>query len=342
MTPKRILYLGAQSGTCLDRARAYQRLGHAVTHLDPRKLLPSTPWTERITWRLGGHWFAPLLQRQLSVQLQGQQFDLCHVDCGEWVTPATIALLKRHAQKVINYCIDDPTGPRDGRRFAAYRQALPDYDLVVVMRDLNVVEARNLGAKNIFRVFMSADEQSHAPRPLTEVDLKRWRADVLFLGTWMPERGPFMLELVRAGVPLTIQGAHWNKAPEWSELSAYWRGGPIGGDDYAKAIQCARINLGLLSKGNRDMHTTRSMEISALGALLCAERTAEHQALYCEGIEAIFWENAQECAAICIELLKQEAKLMSLAQGGHQRYLASAHSNQKMLSNVLQQLEAVS
>lgn len=341
MTTKRILYLGAQNGTCLDRAHAYQRLGHVVTHIDPRKLLPSTAWTDRVTWHLGGQWLAPWLQRQLSSQLAGQQFDLCHVDCGEWVTPSTVAMLKRHATQVINYCIDDPTGPRDGRRFSAYRQALPHYDLVVVMRDANVTEALQLGAKRVYRVFMSADELSHAPRTLSAADLKNWSADVLFLGTWMPERGPFMLELVRAGVPLTIQGAHWSKAPEWPELEAYWRGGPIGGHDYAKAIQCARINLGLLSKGNRDMHTTRSMEIPALGGLLCAERTPEHLALYQEGVEAVFWDNAQECAKVCLDLLKQEAKQVTLAEAGHQRYLASPHTNQKMLNRVLEQLEAM-
>ena len=340
MTSKRILYLGAQSGTCLDRARAYQRLGHVVIHLDPRKLLPSTSWTERVTWRLGGHWFAPLLRRQLSRHLRGQHFDLCHVDCGEWVTPATVTLLKRYAQKVINYCIDDPTGPRDGRRFLAYRQALPHYDLAVVMRDLNVVEAHRLGAKNVYRVFMSADEQSHAPRVLSDADQKQWRADVLFLGTWMPERGPFMLELVRAGVPLTIQGAHWNKAPEWSELSPYWRGGPIGGDDYAKAIQCARINLGLLSKGNRDMHTTRSMEIPALGGVLCAERTPEHQSLYVEGQEAVFWRDAQECADVCLSLLMDEGRRKHLMERGHQRYVHSGYANESVLKKILTAVDA--
>jgi spore maturation protein CgeB len=270
----------------------------------------------------------------------GQQFDLCHVDCGEWVTSAVVAMLKRHAGQVINYCIDDPTGPRDGRRFSAYRQALRHYDLVVVMRDANVKEAQQLGAKHVYRVFMSADELSHAPRALSAADLKQWSADVLFLGTWMPERGPFMLALVRAGVPLTIQGAHWNKAPEWPELSAYWRGGPIGGDDYAKAIQCARINLGLLSKGNRDMHTTRSMEIPALGGLLCAERTPEHLALYQEGVEAVFWEDADECAAVCRALLKDEMRCQQLMERGHQRYLVGGYANEAVLQKIMNEVDA--
>lgn len=164
MAALRILYLGTRSGTCLDRARAYERLGHQVLHIDPRALLPQTAWVDRVTWRLGGQYWAPLLRAALKRTLAGRKFDLCHVDCGEWITPTAVELLKEHAKKVINYCIDDPTGPRDGARFRAYRQALPAYDLVVVMRPQNVDEAKALGARKVMRVFMSADEVSHAPR----------------------------------------------------------------------------------------------------------------------------------------------------------------------------------
>src|ERR1039458_4341078 len=142
---------------------------------------------------------------------------------------------------------------------------------------------------------MCADEIMHAPRPITPEDQRHWGAEVLFAGTWFPERGPFLLQLVKQGIALTVRGSNWNKAPEWPELQPYLKGGPLLGDDYAKAIQCARVNLGLLSWGNRDLHTTRSVEIPALGALLCAERTAEHTDMYEEGKEALFWKDAQEC-----------------------------------------------
>ncbi|MDE2401331.1 MAG: glycosyltransferase [Burkholderiales bacterium] len=335
MNRLRILYLGTLSGTCLDRAHAYRRLGHEVRHLDMRQWLPRTPWVDRITWRVGGHVFSPWLVRRMQAELRGELFDICHVDNGEWVTPAVMAVLKAHCQKVINYNIDDPTGPRDRRRFSAYRMAAPHYDLLAVVRQENVAECRALGARRVIRVWRSADELAHAPRPITPAIAAQWQSDVLFLGTWMPERGPFLLELIQRGVPVSIRGANWHKAPEWPQLQPHWKGGAIGGQDYAYAIQCASINLGLLSKGNRDLHTTRSLEIPALGGLFCAERTNEHSDLYQEGAEALFWRDAQECADQCLALLARPDRMAAIAAAGRHRFLANRHGNEDILHAVL-------
>ena len=330
-----ILYFGPISGTCLDRANALRRLGHNVEHIDLRQLIPKTRWVDRITWRLGGNLFSPWVARALRMQLSGRSFNICYIDGGEWVTPSVIALLLHHARKVVSYSIDDPLGPRDGGRFRAYRQSLPHYDLNVVVRQENVAEAKALGAKSVLRVYRSADEITHAPRMLSDQDHQAWDSDVLFLGTWFPERGPFLLDLVRLGVPLTIRGSNWQKAPEWQQLKNYWKGDALAGDDYAKAIQCAKVNLGLLSKENRDLHTTRSLEIPALGSLLCAERTSEHLTMYKEGEEALFWKNAEECAAMCRLALSDELKRQAIAIAGHKRLKKNGHYNEKIFTSIL-------
>ena len=331
----RILYIGRMSGTSLDRSNALRRLGHEVIHIDLRELLPRTVWVERVTWRFGGTWFAPLIKHGLAARLGPQVFDLCHVDCGEWVTASVIALLRKHAQLIVNYNIDDPFGPRDGARWQAYRLSASLYDLCVVMREQNVQEARARGVKNVMRVYMSADEISHAPRELSAADLEHWRTDVLFLGTWFPERGPFLLELIERGIRLSIRGANWHKAPEWDRLEPYWRGGALQGDDYARAIQCAKVNLGLLSKANRDLHTTRSLEIPSLGGLLCAQRTSEHLAMYREGQEALFWDNAEECAAQCRAVLENESRRREIAAAGQARMRRNGHYNEVVMQGIL-------
>lgn len=334
-----LLYLGLASGTSLDRANAYRRLGHSVTHIDLRQLLPTTVWIDRITWHLGDNWLSPLLKFQLAKKLVGLSFDYCHVDSGEWVDASVVRVLKQHCAQVINYNIDDPTGPRDTKRFNCYRKSLAEYDLVVVVRQENVQEVKNLGAKSVFRVFRSADETSHSPRLLTTQDHQKWDCEVLFLGTWMPERGPFLLSLVKSGVPLTIRGARWEKAPEWKDLHPFWKGGHIEGDDYAKAIQCAKVNIGLLSKGNRDLHTTRSLEIPALGGLLCAERTAEHLGMYKENSEALFWSSAAECAEKCISAINNPTQSSKIAKNGSNRIKTNQHYNECVLLSILEQVQ---
>ena len=332
----KILYLGPISGTCLDRAHAVRRLGHEVEHIDLRLMLPNTAWVDRVIWRLGGTLLAPLLMRRLRNELKGKKYDLCWVDGGELVTPRLISLLRQNAQKIISYSIDDPLGPRDGLRFRAFRQSLPFYNLNVVVRDENVDEAFMLGACNVLRVYRSADEISHAPRSLTESDHKEWDSEVLFLGTWFPERGQFLLDLILRGVPLTIRGSGWHKAPEWPQLKKYWKGGSISGDDYAKAIQCAKVNLGLLSKENRDLHTTRSLEIPALGGFICAERTSEHTSMYAEGQEALFWSGVEECAAMCDLALSDEVRRQAMAKAGQQRLMRNGHFNEITVDKIIE------
>lgn len=334
----RILYLGSAAGTSLDRAEAYRRLGHEVLHVDPRRLLPASHWVDRLTFRLGGGVWSGWMQRVLARRLAGERFDLCHVNSGEHVTPGVIRVLRRHCPLVVNYNNDDPLGTRDGRQFAAYRAAVPHYDLLVVVREPNVAEARSLGARRVLRLRLSADEVWSRPLEVSAAECAQWASEVSFVGTWMPERGPFLCELLRLGVPLTIRGSHWHKAPEWPLLQRACRGGEVLRRDYALAIQCAKINLGLLSKGNRDAHTRRSLEVPALGSLLCAERTGEHLAMYCEGDEAVFWSDAAECARLCQELLADEPRRAAIAAAGQRRLHANGDFNEPLLGAILQTL----
>lgn len=331
----KILYLGDTEGTSRDRARALERLGHEVRHLAPRRLLPPSRWIDRLIWRVGAAVLERWVRAGLARELGDARFDLAYVDNGECITPALVADLRRRCGRVVNYAIDDPFGPRDLRRFSAYRACVPHYDLLVVCRAPNVEEARRRGARHVMLVHRSADELSHAPQPMDAGERKRWAAEVLFLGTWMPERGPFMAELLRRGVPLSIRGGRWEQAPEWPQIRAAWRGGPLHGSDYAHAIQGARISLGLLSRGNRDLHTTRSLEIPALAGLLCAERTSEHLAMYREGLEAVFWRDAAECAERCKALLADEPRRAAIAAAGRRRLAANGHYNEPTLARIL-------
>jgi hypothetical protein len=282
------------------------------------------------------------VDRRLLREVAHQRPDAIVVNQGEFLGRRAIRGLSKIAP-VANYTNDDPFGGRDGRRFDRYLRALPEYDAVAVVREPNVTEAITAGATNVVRVFMSADEVAHGsigvPSSLTE----EYKSEVLFVGTWMPERGPFLLELVRRGVPLSIRGDRWDRAPEWSELKRFWRGPGIYTDEeYAAAIRGARVSLGLLSVGNRDEHTTRSVEIPLLGGVLCAQRTPEHQSMYLEGVEADFWSDADECAAKCLALLSDPDRRARMASAGRSRASQSPHLNERVMARVLAALDQAS
>jgi hypothetical protein len=288
----------------------------------------------RYTGSLG---LAPVVHRLLLKAIGSTAYDLIWVDHGALLERKLVADLKRIAPKILVYNIDDPFGKRDGPEWRLFQGSLPEYDLTVVVREPNVREALNCGARRVMRVFMAADEVAHAPRSLSEEDRDAWASKVLFVGTGFPERGPFISDLIRRGVPLSVYGDRWDKLKQWPIIKPSWRGAGLETPDtYAAAMQSAEICLGLLSAGNRDLQTTRSCEIPSLGALLCAERTREHLALYKEGEEAVFWDNADECSRCCEVLLNEPELRKSIAALGRLRYLKNGWSNMKVAANILQ------
>lgn len=306
-----ILYFGDShlSSTSAHRAHALERLGHIVNIQDPYKALVGTlgfPRLEPIHYRMGYRLLQKTMMRWVEKVLSAAgQLDAVWINSGELFGPSCLALLKRLSCPIILYNNDDPTGGRDGRRFDTLLKAIQCYDICAVMREINVAEYTALGAKRILKVHMSYDEIAQKPFDQVSDIPTEFRSEVAFIGTWMrnEKRDEFLLSLLKQGVPVSIWGNRWQKSRHWQALKSIYRGGSLSGRSYVAAIQGSKICLGLLSKGNRDLHTQRSLEVPFAGGLLCAEHTSEHAEMYEEGVEAVFWSDAAQCAKVCHELL---------------------------------------
>jgi len=330
-----ILFLGANGGNSLKRGNALRRLGHDVMLIDPYSLFPFRNIVGRLIYYGGSALMESYLKRKIAPIINKCSFDVIFVDNGAFVGRNVLSVLRKVSNILINYNNDDPFGTRDKKKWRLYLEAVPHYDLLAVVRPVNVAEAYALGARKVLQVFMAVDELD-GPRAITPQDRLRFSHEVLFIGTWMPERGPFLRGLMQAGVPLAIYGNRWHKAPEWPALQSAWRGPAIYGDDYLKAIQVAKISLGLLSKGNRDVHTERTFEIPYCGGLLCAERTTEHLQLYREDVEAVYWSDVNECIEKCHKLLSDEKKRADIAEKGRLRCLRNGVFYENNLTKILE------
>ncbi len=343
----KILYIGhsAPASTSRHRADALMRLGHEVIVADPYAALAT---------HLRGHLRGALHYRTGYRMLQGTACawvdgllrqhagwpELVWVNGGELVGSLAAHKLRQFAAPVILYNNDDPTGGRDGRRFDSLLAALPAYDLCVVVREPNIDEFRAHGARAIHRVWMSYDEVMH--RPFDNIDdiPAAFRSVVAFVGTWMRGEGrdEFLLTLINHGLDIAIWGDRWQKSPSWSKLRAHWRGPALAGRDYVAALQGAKLALGFLSHGNRDLHTRRSVEIPYAGGLLCAERTAEHVAMYREGEEAVFWNGPAECAEVCRKLVADKVLRERVRKQGMARVRAGSYGNEAVCREILMQI----
>ena len=339
-----ILFLGQHDGTSRHRAEAMQRLGHTVRVINPWEFFPDNMWVRKVlsklSYEVGSAWLESYVYSQLKQRLMDNRFDMLWNDQCELIGPAIAKNLNEIADILVTYSVDDPFGLRDKKRFSLYREALRYYDITAVVRQPNIEEAYAWGAPQVIRVFRSADEIAHRQLIFTTEEKEKWASDVAFVGTWMPERGPFIVHLLNLGVPLTLYGNRWQKAQEWSVLRKVWRGPGLDGKDYVKAIQASKICLGLLSKGNRDLHTQRSAEIPYIGSVLCAERTEEHMHMYLEDKEAIFWSTPEECAEKCFALLNDDSRRHAIAHAGRERCIRSGYLNEPVIQRILDTLLA--
>ncbi len=339
----KILLIAPERGTAMQRHAALRRLGHDVTAVDvfqvvedlklPRVLLAQV---YRWIFKTGAFGLGGAVSRYISSKVRGAAFDLALVDSGELLGAESIMALKKAARVVVNYNPDNPYVSRDGLRWRLFLQALPYYDLIATLRISSAEAAKRAGARRVLLIRFAADEVVHRPIALSEEDRARFSSPVVFVGTWMPERGPFLLRLVERGVPLRIYGDRWNLAPEYGRLRERVFLGGLEGEDYVKAIRGASIAIGLLSKGNQDLHTTRSLEIPAIGTLLCAERTSDHLEMYKDGEEAVFFDTADECADLCLALLARPDRIETIAAAGLKRVWRNGDFNEKVLTKMIE------
>lgn len=336
-----ILYIGSRSkgSNSLARAEALRRLGHGVEIVDPCSPLENLPFRGAISTRLGFRPFVPFLKKYLLRQSKSIRFDLVWVNEGAEVPSACVKAWSNAGKRVVYYSSDDPYGQRDRRKWDLLRASAKHAFLHAVVRDENIEEALEAGFPHVMRVVRSYDPVNHKAVEWNEADAKLWSSDVVFVGIWFPERGPFLRELVERGVPLAIWGNRWEKAPEWPILKDYWRGPGIRGGNYVKALQYAKIALGLVSEGNRDQHTTRSSEIPFIGTLFCGKRSRDHSSMFEENKEAVFWDDAAECAERCRELLAHPPQIERIASAGRERVLVDQRSNDEVCKDILVEVE---
>jgi spore maturation protein CgeB len=332
-----VAYVGAESGTSRQRAKALERLGCSVSVIDPWPWLGRNSLARHFHLKTGYCFVGPIIDRRLFDEVTGSRPDAIWVNQGELLGRRAVDALRSIGVPIVNYANDNPFGPEFYRRFTQYRRSLDLYDLVVVVFDACVPLARAAGARRVIRRHISADEVAH----LAYGENSRPKVyDVSFIGTWHPDgRGDRIVELIKQGVPLALWGDRWNRDRNWATIRQAWRGPGIYGEkEYASVLAESRICLGFVNHLAGNQHTDRSTEIPAIGSLLCAERTAEHEAMYDDGKEAVFWSTPEECAGLCADLLRDEPRRAAIAAAGRRRAIRNGYFNEQVLAGVLAEL----
>ena len=97
-----ILFLGADGGNALKRAKALGRLGHAVMRIDPYSLFPFKNFVGRLIYYGGASLIEIYLKKKIRQIIKKSRFDVIFVDNGELVGCNVLNVLKQLSPIIIN------------------------------------------------------------------------------------------------------------------------------------------------------------------------------------------------------------------------------------------------
>jgi len=260
---------------------------------------------------------------------------------GAFVLPDTLKYARDHqCQLVLFY--PDVSMTAHGNNIPA---SIPLYDLIITTKTFGITDMKEkYGVRNTIFLPHGFDPEIHRVLPVTEKDKQKFSCDVSFIGTWSPKKESWLTTLVERcpAVDLKIWGEQWNKAKS-AALKNRIQYSAVLGDLYAIAIQCSKINLGILSEqvsgaSSGDLITSRTFHIPGSSGFLLHERNEESVLYFEEGKEAAFFSGPVEMADNVAYYLGHEAARTAIRQAGYLRAIKD-HSLDERAKVVLAKMQ---
>jgi hypothetical protein len=326
--------------TSIQRVKAFESLGCRVGVLNTAAgglgTASHSPFRNRL-FRLGlpvpladpaGH------NQRLLALLREQPWDILWLEKSLTIGRNTLATIRDRWPhvKIVGFGPDDMNARHN--QSLQFLRALPLYDAFVTTKSFNVAELRNRGCPRVIFVGNGYDPDTSRPLSVSKDDVVRVGGEVGFIGTYERERAEFMYDLAAHGLEIRVWGGSW-EGMKSSHPNLRLERAPLYGDDFARACAAFKVNLAFLRKMNRDLQTTRSVEIPACGGFMLAERTREHLDLFEEGTEAEYFDTWDEALEKCKRYLREDAQRAAIAKRGYERCLRSGYDNASRMRDAL-------
>lgn len=259
------------------------------------------------------------------------------IDKGIAIRPKTLIHIKKANPDIllVHYSPDDMLNPSN--QSSSYIRCIPIYDFHITTKSYNISELKHLGAKKTIFTNNAFNPNLHKKIILTQEDKEKYGAVVAFIGAFEKDRFDKILFLAKNNVKVKVWGKEWK---QYINIHPNLEIIPENKYDieYSKILNATKINLCFLRKVNRDLQTTRSMEIPACGGFMLAERTKEHSLLFEEGVEADFFDNEVELLNKVRYYMNHLEKASIIAARGNMRCVNN-YTNEYTLSVVLSEIE---
>lgn len=335
----RVFYCGVLGprDTSTHRKDAIGRLGHDVCEFNFEPYYKrGGPLLRRIRQRTLWGRSVRKLNQDLLLFASHHRPEVAWLDKPLYVWPETIRQLRRMGVFTIHFTIDNPFGSREDPGWRHIVEAIPEYNLHLVQREINLSDYHSAGAQKVMLMRTAYEPTIHFP-PHSDWSDAEQTNDVVFIGAPYDERPRFLTDLWKIhGIKTKIWGApSWESVLPSEPRQAMWQGHELWNADYRQAIWHSRICLAFVTHSNHDDVAHKSFEIAASGGFLLAEDTPAHRHVFKDGEEAVFFKSVDDCAAMIRKYLSDSNARMRVAKAACSRALESGYSNDARIAPIL-------
>jgi spore maturation protein CgeB len=257
--------------------------------------------------------------------------DLILILKGEEITPATLIRLKQKV-KIVNWNPDNPLNALNSTPDLI--KAIPFYDHCYIWGKFLLPELKRLGAQRASYLPFAYDPELHQPRNLSNEERKQLASDLVFAGTYEPQRVEALNH--STDFDLAIWGNHWNRLPSDHPLRKFWRG-DAHGVALSRVYSSSRIALNFIREQNGSAHNMRTFEAPACGVMLLTTRTQEQVELFGEDDGAAFFFSHDELRDKARYYLAHEEQRQLVAQRGREK-ISRGHTYADRMKQILSDL----
>jgi len=310
---------------------AIRALKHELISYDDRHHVIPGRIRHRILW--AHNLDLSVINRRLLRLAREEHPHVVIVSGGERILKETVHSLQQSGAVTVLWTIDAPSGGWE------VSQSAPVYDHVFCQGSEAVELLAQLGLARARWLPVGCDPSSHYPVAVTDADLPLFGSDVVFVGSWYPERAALFERL--CAFDLAVWGPGWERLPRNSALRRHLRGAHTKPEEWRKIYSASRIVLATHyhdPAGRYPVYqaSPRVFEALACGAFVLCDRQRDVLALFRDGEHLVSFSDGDDLAAKVRYYLEHNAERQAIARKGREEVL-SRHTYVHRIETLLAQ-----
>jgi spore maturation protein CgeB len=309
---------------------ALTALGHElITFDDRRHVIPG-----RIRQRIARLHKADLrlINRNLVKLAANVKPDAVIVAGGHRITPDTIEKLKALKVLTVLWTIDAPTD------FQPILDAAAHYDNIFCQGTEAIEILKRAGVQSVHWLPMACDPQKHHRVELTASDKKKYQRDIVFVGSYYPNRWQILKTL--KNFDLGIWGPNWGNVPAAEERLDFITDAKLKYEEWVKIYSAAKI---VIIVHFNDTHvpcyqaSPKLFEAMACGSFVLVDKQRDALALFEDGKHLACFDTNEALQEKTQYYLQNDSERKMIADNGYHE-VTHKHTYLNRLQELLQKL----